>query len=834
MGFDVKKSGECRVGLIGFPSVGKSTLLTVLTGTESAAAAYEFTTLTCLSEDHQILTNQGFQYLHELEKNTTPNLLIAGYDNDTQQLVYESPSRLVIHPVKETNPEQPMVEIQQYTTASTVVDSLSASSSHPLPVSLKVTPDHDLLVRFGRIMDTPIECSSETAEAMSLVIDENIIWDGVWESKEDEHTEKNKDGIQLSTPDNDDTEMGLEETEKTFNIKNMHRVPYDYRKVAANALLGSGMDKRDVIQMLSIPSGGVNGNTDENTVNQKLRTFFTTEQESSAFLFFYGIVKSSNLSVEQSMDTIVLDYSMVDDKHKKLVPLLTQALDTLHQPYTINDVARSIVLTSPIMLKVLKEFIPTGSPLPCLSVSATVDTPNTLSPSQLPWVRDTVSLTSDSENDDPSNDNQSTVSQNSDAIILNEPVILSQSLNPWVFNLSKTNARSVLQGIHAILRPVSSDSLFSKLLSHLVFETSSVPLCNDITQLAIHADYVPSYTYSNDSLLYRITLSDASIDKAPIIQTTQKTHTVMYTGRTWCVAMPHGYIVTRRIITDSEHQSTTATVPVIMGNCIPGTINYKGAKIQLLDLPGIIEGAKDGKGRGRQVIGTARTCNLILIVLDASKPMTHKRIIERELEGFGIRLNKKFPNIYFNRKEKGGVGYRSMVTQSKLDEDTVRAICTEYKIHNADITIRQPNCTVDDFIDVIEGNRVYIPCLYVMNKIDSITIEELDLLDKVPHYVMISARDGWGLDDLLEKMWDYLGMVRIYTKPRGQIPDYNAPVILQSETRKVEEFCNRIHKGILKTFSYAWVWGASVKHQPQRVGKDHVLEDEDVIQIVKK
>ncbi|XP_045927386.1 developmentally-regulated GTP-binding protein 1-like [Micropterus dolomieu] len=47
---------------------------------------------------------------------------------------------------------------------------------------------------------------------------------------------------------------------------------------------------------------------------------------------------------------------------------------------------------------------------------------------------------------------------------------------------------------------------------------------------------------------------------------------------------------------------------------VPGVIRYKGAKIQLLDLPGIIEGAKDGKGRGRQVIAVARTCNLILIV----------------------------------------------------------------------------------------------------------------------------------------------------------------------------------------------------------------------------
>ena len=70
-----------------------------------------------------------------------------------------------------------------------------------------------------------------------------------------------------------------------------------------------------------------------------------------------------------------------------------------------------------------------------------------------------------------------------------------------------------------------------------------------------------------------------------------------------------------------------------------------GAKIQLLDLPGIIEGAKDGKGRGKQVIAVARTCNLIVIVLDAMKPVTHKRIIERELEGFGIRLNKQPPNI---------------------------------------------------------------------------------------------------------------------------------------------------------------------------------------------
>ncbi|RYR04389.1 hypothetical protein Ahy_B06g084108 isoform C [Arachis hypogaea] len=215
--------------------------------------------------------------------------------------------------------------------------------------------------------------------------------------------------------------------------------------------------------------------------------------------------------------------------------------------------------------------------------------------------------------------------------------------------------------------------------------------------------------------------------------------------------------------------------------CIPGVITYRGAKIQLLDLPGIIEGAKDGKGRGRQ-------------------------------------------------KDKGGINLTSTVTNTHLDLDTVKAICSEYKIHNADITLRY-DATADDLIDVIEGSRVYMPCIYVVNKIDQITLEELEILDKLPHYCPISAHLEWNLDGLLEKIWEYLNLTRIYTKPKGMNPDYEDPVILSSKRRTVEDFCNRIHKDMLK---HALVWGSSAKHKPQRVGKEHELEDEDVVQIIKK
>ncbi len=45
----MSRTGSARIALIEFPSVGKSTLLTELTDTESERASYEFTTLTCIT-----------------------------------------------------------------------------------------------------------------------------------------------------------------------------------------------------------------------------------------------------------------------------------------------------------------------------------------------------------------------------------------------------------------------------------------------------------------------------------------------------------------------------------------------------------------------------------------------------------------------------------------------------------------------------------------------------------------------------------------------------------------------------------------------------------------
>lgn len=267
---------------------------------------------------------------------------------------------------------------------------------------------------------------------------------------------------------------------------------------------------------------------------------------------------------------------------------------------------------------------------------------------------------------------------------------------------------------------------------------------------------------------------------------------------------------------------------------VPGIIKYKGAKIQMLDLPGIIEGAKDGKGRGKQVIAVARSVNLLFLVLDVNKPLHHKQIIEYELEGVGIRINKEPPNIIIQKKERGGINITTTAPLTHLDNDEIKAVMAEYKINSANIAFRC-DATVDDLIDTIEAkSRRYIPAIYVLNKIDSFSIEELDLLNRIPNAIPISSGQGWNLDDLLEMMWDRLKLVRVYTKPKGKLPDFNEPVVLRSDRCSVEDFCNSIHKSLVEDFKNALVFGKSVKHQPQVVGLGHNLADEDVITILKK
>ncbi|MBP2147169.1 small GTP-binding protein [Methanofollis sp. W23] len=269
---------------------------------------------------------------------------------------------------------------------------------------------------------------------------------------------------------------------------------------------------------------------------------------------------------------------------------------------------------------------------------------------------------------------------------------------------------------------------------------------------------------------------------------------------------------------------------------VPGVLEHKGAKIQILDIPGLIAGAAMGKGRGKEVIAVVRSADLILLLGDVYNGK-HLDVLMRELYDAGIRINRPKPDITIKKASSGGIRL-NYVGRESLDLDEVRSILAENKINNADVLIRG-DVTQDDFIDAMIGNRVYVPAFAAVNKVDLVDDE---MRKEVKETVtgrfgeepyMISAHSGYNVEELKDAIYDHLGFMRLYMKPLGGKADMEEPLIVRSGST-VEEVCQRLHRDFVDKFKYAKVWGNSVKHDAQRVGLQHVLADEDIITIVSR
>ncbi|KNH09745.1 GTP-binding protein [Perkinsela sp. CCAP 1560/4] len=289
----------------------------------------------------------------------------------------------------------------------------------------------------------------------------------------------------------------------------------------------------------------------------------------------------------------------------------------------------------------------------------------------------------------------------------------------------------------------------------------------------------------------------------------------------------------------TKTHSVAASYDFTTLTCIPGMYVHKGTEIQILDLPGIVDGAvTESKGRGRQVVSTARTADLILMMIDATQAEQQRRIITKELSAVGIRLNRALPHVYFRKfVSKGSLNIiRFSCTcptplQNGLSEELVKELLKQMDIYNAEVILHE-DCTVEDFLDVIGGSARSIPCLYAYNKIDCLMMDEVDRLARLPCSGVLSLQMDLNVEQVKEDIWSLMDIVRVYGKPKNERPDFLTPHILRSGRCSVEDLCNAIHKDMVNKFRYALVWGRSAKQQPQQVGIQHKLMDEDVVQIL--
>ncbi len=281
--------------------------------------------------------------------------------------------------------------------------------------------------------------------------------------------------------------------------------------------------------------------------------------------------------------------------------------------------------------------------------------------------------------------------------------------------------------------------------------------------------------------------------------------------------------------TDAEsevgaYDFTTLTV-------VPGQMDYRGAKIQILDLPGLIEGASKGKGRGREVIAAARAADLVVLLVDVFR--YDMRILLRELVDSGLRLNERPVDVKVTRTHRGGITVAKTVELTHMTSEQVHDIVKSFGVVNADVVVRE-DITHDQLIDLLTGNKVYVRAIVALNKIDLLSEEELQPVYEALkdwEVIPISAQTDVNLDKLQEGIFDALSFIRVYLKPQRQKADLEEPLVITSPAT-VGTVCDHLHRDFREKFRYAQVWGPSGKFPGQMVGLDHVMEDEDVLMVV--
>jgi ribosome-interacting GTPase 1 len=202
---------------------------------------------------------------------------------------------------------------------------------------------------------------------------------------------------------------------------------------------------------------------------------------------------------------------------------------------------------------------------------------------------------------------------------------------------------------------------------------------------------------------------------------------------------------------------------------IPGMLHHNSARIQILDIPGIIRGASRGRGLGKRILSTTRSADLIILLIDVFHPKVREVLLD-EIRAIGVRPDERVPNIRIRKRGSGGVIITDLVGMTKMDPEGIKEILREYKYHNARVVVRE-DATYDQLIDVLLKNRIYVQTLTVLNKVDMVEDPEISKIREECDFdfLPISADNDYNLE--LLKDWIFEGRLQTSTSPSSSERD---------------------------------------------------------------
>jgi uncharacterized protein len=188
---------------------------------------------------------------------------------------------------------------------------------------------------------------------------------------------------------------------------------------------------------------------------------------------------------------------------------------------------------------------------------------------------------------------------------------------------------------------------------------------------------------------------------------------------------------------------------------VPALTRVGGVLVQLVEIPGLIEGASAGRGGARPLLGVLRGADAILFCHDAGAPVEQLRAVMAEVSDAGIERP-------------------ALLAATKSDEAGGAAL------------------------------QAAFPELQV---------------------VEVSVLDDPSVERLREAIWQLTGLMRVYLRD-GEHPIALAP------PATVRDVADAIHHDLGTRCTGARVWGPSARFEGQQVGRSHVLQDRDTVEIL--
>ncbi|NHK32250.1 MAG: TGS domain-containing protein [Asgard group archaeon] len=201
-----------------------------------------------------------------------------------------------------------------------------------------------------------------------------------------------------------------------------------------------------------------------------------------------------------------------------------------------------------------------------------------------------------------------------------------------------------------------------------------------------------------------------------------------------------------------------------------GACTFHGVTFQIVDLPGFLDFKEDWT-ISKQIVRVARTSDAIMMVIDLTMD------IDRQL---------------------------SFLTQQLEDAKILVGGESDYKL-----------AIIASKGDLPGSKETY-----------------QELLKKVKWEVYpIAYNNEESLEKLKESIYNLLKVIRVYTKPPGKKPNLDEPFVIRKGA-SVSDVAEKIHTSFINRFRYAKIWGTSSQFDGQQVGLDHILQDEDVIELI--